>query len=362
MKFYEAVFLDGFLFSFAQQNIVYGIQAGDDGGFGAGLDAIAEVGDLTGVAIGAIAGEDLWCFTFDEELVGFFATRKVEVGGGTLEVHCVGLVEAEAIGKSPRTFGMDHHATIIGVLREDVINRTAQAGVARGVNALGGTEAPLHEVHIVDVEIKQRTAGFGAFEEVMLTPAGRLGDAAESCPENFAVDAAIDGLLQPGPTGPPTGAHRGEENTIGVLCGGPNLAGLRRLAREGFFTQDVLAGFQCRDGLFWMSQSRGADVDGVDVWIREHFGEVAVGADLRHVEFERFLGADISGDVGEVTVETASTGTAQGGDANAFYLAIRFDVRGGHEAEPDDADVDHGRIFNHRWTRMNTDKFKGVLI
>src|SRR6266480_352333 len=102
----------------------------------------------------------------------------------------------------------------------------------------------------------------------------------------------------------------------------------------------MLAGAQRGDGEFGMRVRRRADVNQLNGRISEHLGEAAGGLHLGHVELERFGGAHVADDFGEIAVEIAPAGIAKSGDAVAVDLPISLEMRRGHETETDDADAD----------------------
>ena len=85
-----------------------------------------------------------------------------------------------------------------------------------------------------------------------------------------------------------------------------------------------------------------ANIHKVHRRIGEHCWKTAVGRDLRHVELKRLGCAGVASDPGEIAVEVSTAGIANRCDPMTVDLAIRFEVGGGHETEPDDADA-YGR-------------------
>ena len=84
----------------------------------------------------------------------------------------------------------------------------------------------------------------------------------------------------------------------------------------------------------------GADVDGINRLVGEEVVEILIRLDLRHVEYDRFAGVEVADRGGEVALEPLGVEIADRGDGHAVDLAVGADVHRGHEAKPDDADVD----------------------
>ena len=95
---------------------------------------------------------------------------------------------------------------------------------------------------------------------------------------------------------------------------------------------------------FGMLQRRCADIDQVNRWIAQQFVEITCPLDLRHVEPHGIIRIYVPANLGQVSVEAASTLVADRMNARLRNLAVRLDVRRGHEAEPDDADVDRALL------------------
>lgn len=127
------------------------------------------------------------------------------------------------------------------------------------------------------------------------------------------------------------GAHEGD---TGLLDGGGDLHGLLRCQAERLLAQDVLAGARGGDDRVLVQVMRQADVDGVDVCLRQHRG--VVGVDRRSGVTRSALGALAHriGDRGE-------------GDG-AGVREVALEVRSGDAAGPDQADAnggcDHGLL------------------
>src|SRR3989442_1266163 len=105
------------------------------------------------------------------------------------------------------------------------------------------------------------------------------------------------------------------------------------------------------DGQLRMCVGGRADVHKLNCRVGEQLGEVVIGFDSRHVELGRFGGTGVAADLREIAVEVASTRIADGDNAIAINLAIRLEVRGGHETEADEADAD--RTVHGGWLRVD---------
>ena len=67
--------------------------------------------------------------------------------------------ERKSIGHSPGTFCGDQRTCLAEVVtREDVVDRTGDLAIPVARNRLRHTEAPLHEIGVVNVEIQDRAA------------------------------------------------------------------------------------------------------------------------------------------------------------------------------------------------------------
>src|SRR5688572_31825914 len=95
---------------------------------------------------------------------------------------------------------------------------------------------------------------------------------------------------------------------------------------------------------FWMLHRRCADIDQVNRWIAQQFVEITCPLDLRHVEPHGIIRVYISANLGQVSVEAASARITYRVNVRLRNLAVRLDVRRGHKAEPDDADVDRALL------------------
>src|SRR5262245_16563567 len=151
------------------------------------------------------------------------------------------------------------------------------------MDAAWPAEAELHEVGVVNVQIEQRAPGFGALEEMALSPGGWFGYAAEARREHLAEPLILDCCLEPGPLRPEAHAHRGHEEAGGGVRGGRNFARRLGYAGQWLLANDMLARFQCGDRELHVRFRRGADVDDLNVRISEQVCEIPRGFDAPHV-------------------------------------------------------------------------------
>ena len=148
--------------------------------------------------------------------------------------------------------------------------------------------------------------------------------------------------------GPKPQAQGDHELAVGLLGGGGEFLRLGDGSGQRFFADEVFAGGERRLGHAQVRAGRGANIDGIDRVVGEEVVEILVCLDLTHVEFDWVVGVDISGDLREVALESLGVEVADRRDVGAINLAVGADVHRGHEAKPDDADVDvvvcHGVI------------------
>ena len=199
---------------------------------------------LADVAVHALALDHLFFAALLEEAQRLVLSADVVVGRGSLENTAVGHVEAPTGRHCPATLGADLGPAVDLVLREHVVDRSADLGESGRVDRFGFAENMLYKVGVVHVQIEQAAAGDFAVEVRALAPRRRLGDSLEVRTEYFAVAATGNGFLQPGPLRPEPKAHGGHEKPLGIRRGIGDLAGVVERAGEWFFAEDMLAGGQ----------------------------------------------------------------------------------------------------------------------
>src|SRR5206468_3544593 len=112
----------------------------------------------------------------------------------------------------------------------------------------------------------------------------------------------------------------------------------------------MFAGPQRGEGELMVGASRRADVDQVDVRVGQQVRKQFRGPDALHIQLERFVRTDVAADLRKIAIQMTAARIAESGHARALHLAISLDVRGGHEAETDNANVDH-KTFSGRKTQ-----------
>src|SRR5207302_9572359 len=118
--------------------------------------------------------------------------RDVVVRRRLLEKHDVPHVETEAFGHRPTAFRAHGRAASELIMRDDVVDDAADFAEAGGEHAARTSEAELHKVSVVNVQVQQRPTGKISVQEELLSPAGRLGDATKTRREAAAVSLLLD--------------------------------------------------------------------------------------------------------------------------------------------------------------------------
>ena len=110
-------------------------------------------------------------------------------------------------------------------------------------------------------------------------------------------------------------------------------------AGHGLFHQHVLAGLQRGDSQFNMGLGRRGDVHDVNGRVCQEFGDILVGAHLRHVQPYPVGIAHVAADSGKVAIQVASAGVANGTHRGAGHMGQRLNVGRGHESQPQESEL-----------------------
>src|SRR5688572_30449162 len=197
--------------------------------------------EFADVAVRAFAPDDDRRFAFLDHAEWVGCARQIVVHRGAIEVHAVGHAEPKTFGHRPTAFGVHDRAGVYFVLSDYMVNRPAEFLVSARIHAMRPAKTELHEIRVVNVQIEQAAAGFGALKKILLAPGGWFSHAAEAGGEDFAELLLSDGGLEPRPFRPETHAHGRHEKALRTFRGRSDLAGGCGRARERLFADDVLA-------------------------------------------------------------------------------------------------------------------------
>ena len=113
---------------------------------------------------------------------------------------------------------------------------------AAAVHASGDSQAPIDEVGIVNVKVKECAAGAGFIFIERVGPARAGPKPCERCGLDRTEGLGKNVNSQEIPSGPESHAHGGHAESVGASCGGFNLANVGHGESDRLFEQNVLSG------------------------------------------------------------------------------------------------------------------------